>query len=269
MPLGVAEICCDLGATACKIQGMVLAPRARPVTRLIGAPALLRLARPVRVARLAWPVRVARPARIARLSHRDELPRGFTLVEILAVIAIAGILAATASPILINLLRDRAVARSAMRVSDIFRFARARALESQAVLVTYSSTSGPNSTPGIAIREAVVTQAGAMAPTCAGTNWSDGNAANRLINKFPSAPANPGSNPPWGDAGAELFDPAGASKNYADICYTARGKTFVRYSASDAFTALNGVARIDITNMKSGFRRAIFIPPSTVARLAL
>src|SRR5207237_10475715 len=114
----------------------------------------------------------------------------------------------------------------------------------------WNAVAGPAGQPGIGIREAVVTQAGSLPPTCAGTGWANGAATNRLLGQFPSTPANPIANPPWGDALAQLFDPAGAAKTYADICYTGRGRTFIRYSAADAFVPLNGVARIDVTNTK-------------------
>lgn len=184
-------------------------------------------------------------------------------------IGVIGILAATASPVLIYLLRDRDIARSTMRVGDMFRFARGRALERQAVLVTWNAVGGPSGKPGITIREAVVTQAGAQTPTCSGTNWANGAAQNRLLSAFPNTPANPATNPPWGDAAPQLFDPAGVAQTYADICYTGRGRTYIRYSAGAPFVALTGVPRIDVVNSKNGFRRAIFIPPSTVARVAL
>ena len=194
--------------------------------------------------------------------------RGFTLLEILAVIGVIGVLAAIASPTLIYILRDRDIARSTMRVGDIYRFARGRALERQAVLVSWSAVGGPSGKPGLTIREAIVTQAGAQTPTCTGTNWVNGNAQNRLLSSFPSTPEGAGANP-WGDAVAQLYDPAGVAKTYADICYTARGRTFVRYSAADPFTTLTGVPRIDVTNGQTGYRRVVFIPPSTVARIAL
>lgn len=188
------------------------------------------------------------------------------MLEVLTVIALIGLLAALASPVITNQLRDRAVASATMRVADIFRFARARALQSQAVLVTFSSTGGPSGAPGLVIREAVVTDAGALTPTCSSTNWADNNPANKKLASFPGSAADS-----WGYASPTFYEPTppGAAKTYVEICYTSRGQTYVRYAANGAFTALTGVARIDVTNTKTNFRRAVFVPPSTASRVAL
>jgi hypothetical protein len=189
------------------------------------------------------------------------------MLEVLTVVVIIGVLAATASPIMISILRDRNVARMAMRVGDVYRFARALALERQAVLVRYNLVGGPAGSPGLEIREAVVIDAGAPAPTCAGI--ANGSTQLKLVTSFPAAPANPAQNPPWEDAAVDFRDPAGAMKAYAEVCYTSRGATWVRYDPSEGFIALQGVPQIGVTNTRTGMRRTIFIPPSTVARLAL
>jgi type II secretory pathway pseudopilin PulG len=191
------------------------------------------------------------------------------MLEVLTVVVIIGVLAATASPIMISILRDRNVARMAMRVGDVYRFARTRALERQAVLVRFSLVGGPAGSPGLEIHEAVVIDAGAPAPTCAGTAWTNGSTQSKLVTSFPAAPANPAQNPPWEDAAVDFRDPAGAIKAYAEICYTSRGGAWVRYDPSDTFVALQGVPQIGVTNTRTDMRRTVFIPPSTVARLAL
>lgn len=244
------QISYDLQKTAATIKGMALAPGALLVTPSTAPPQ----------------TRAPLPKGCSGVRGRA---RGFTMLEVLTVVVIIGVLAATASPIMVSILRDRNVARMAMRVGDVYRFARALALERQAVLVRYNLVGGPAGSPGLEIREAVVLNAGAPAPTCAGTVWTNGSPQSKLVTSFPAAPANPAQNPPWEDAAVDFRDPAGANKAYAEICYTSRGATWIRYDPSDAFIALQGVPQIGVINTKTGMRRTVFIPPSTVARLAL
>jgi type IV fimbrial biogenesis protein FimT len=64
-------------------------------------------------------------------------------------------------------------------------------------------------------------------------------------------------------------DPDGVAQGFADICFTGRGKAFVRYNAGSQWSAFTGVASIAMTNKRTSFKRTIFIPPNAPARVAL
>lgn len=212
----------------------------------------------------------ARPPARRRRAH----VRAFTLTEVLTVIIIIGVLAAIASPSFIRLMRDRGVSRATLQVMDALRIARARSLEREAVLIRWSAAGGPGGVPRLEVYEALMLDAAAQAPTCAGTAWGPGSATSRLLAGMIFSPESDAAPHPDESGAAELappvlYDPDGTAQAFAEICFTARGKTFVRYVTGDPFEALTGAASIAMVNKRTGFKRTIFVPPNSPARVAL
>jgi type IV fimbrial biogenesis protein FimT len=193
--------------------------------------------------------------------------RGFTLAEVLAVLAIMSILAVTASPTFVRLMRDRRVNRAAMHLVDSYRMGRTRAMgRGQPMLVRWDPGSGLNNAePGgkglIQVLEPVVTAA-TSATNCASTNWAAAREVSRIDFK----------NGRYTYTTAQLLDdtgPPGTAQGFADVCFTPAGNAYVRYASTASFRQMTGVVSFTVTNSFTSVNRTVFVPPNGVARLQL
>ncbi|KYF63798.1 type II secretion system protein GspH [Sorangium cellulosum] len=178
-------------------------------------------------------------------------------------VVLIGILAATASPSFVNAMRDRRVNRTAMEISGIYRLARHQAIgRGTAVLVRWTASTGEFEVRQARI-EGIV--AGSLiSKSCLSVlNWMDPTET-ELVTRFNVTGTEL--------AAVELRDPTppdGAVQDSADVCFTARGRTFVRYNFGAGFGPLLGALRVNVTNTRTGLPRSVFVPPNGVARLGL
>jgi type IV fimbrial biogenesis protein FimT len=186
------------------------------------------------------------------------------MMEMLAVVAIISMLAALASPSFIRQLRDNRVNRAAMHVSEAYRHARMRALgRGTAVLVRWNSEGGPGSKGLLETFEPGNLANAFPNPSCASPRW-DIPTDNRRVDFFAVG------NGLYDGAEIAFFrEAASVSTKTVDICFTPRGRTYIRNDTTGTFVALAGAARYDVKNTASTRTRQVFVPPNGVARLAL
>jgi type IV fimbrial biogenesis protein FimT len=184
---------------------------------------------------------------------------------VLAVVIIIGIFAAAASPMFINLMRDRRVNRAAMEVTGMYRLARTRALgRSNPVLVRWRAA-GPDF--GFEVREGIVRRSGpVLAEGCLSiTDWQDLTQAQYVTAFRPEV----GLGQLFELAALTFLDEDGNAQSFAEMCFSARGRTFVRYVEGGTWNLVSGVPRVNVMNTRTTLVRTVFIPPNGVARMAL
>jgi type IV fimbrial biogenesis protein FimT len=235
-------------------QGTRLAFRLVPVTRVLLPPR-----------RSALGLVRARGLASRGLGSRS---RGFTLTEVLAVMALISVLVVTASPTFIRLMRDRRVNRAAMHLVDYYRTGRTRAMgRGQPMLVVWDPNSGiSNSEPGarglVRLVEPIVSTSG-LATTCASTAWNTATTQEVSRVDFKSGA--------YTNTVATFKDDtsAQAAQTYAEMCFSPTGRAYVRFNSSDVFRPMQGYASFTVANADTGSTRQVYIPPNGVARMQL
>lgn len=195
--------------------------------------------------------------------------RGFTIAEMLAVIAMIGILTVVASPVFIDMMRDRRINRAATNIADYYRTARTRALgRGRPVLIHWDASAGlqKGSSGVLTITEPVVGTSPSvdnLTMNCMSVNW----AAPGATYTYTSFDVGDGH---YENAVISFKDDKGNPLTSADICYSPRGGAYLR--TASGFAQLTGVTTFTAANVKgpgiNGLTRTVFIPPNGVARLA-
>jgi hypothetical protein len=114
------------------------------------------------------------------------------------------------------------------------------------------------------VREAVQPAGGVPLPatTCLGTDWTNASVTSRAVSRFDPGAA-------YELAQLAFMDDLPTNQTFAEICFTPRGRTFIRVAPAGVFTPLLGVPRFTVTNTHTNRQRTVFVPPSGAARVAL
>lgn len=190
--------------------------------------------------------------------------RGFTMSEMLAAVAIIGLLATAATPAFVNMMRDHRITQACLQVADTFRECRTRSMSrGTAVLFRWKGDGAGKGT--LVVKESVIgTGEVDTATGCLSTDWQDGSASSRNLYLYPFSDSR------YELANFSVVSAAGAATEFVDICFDARRLvTFVRYDPADPFAELTGVPKMDVKNTKNQVQRTVFFPPNGVARMQL
>jgi prepilin-type N-terminal cleavage/methylation domain-containing protein len=207
-----------------------------------------------------------RPLAIRGLPIGQVARRGFTLIELVAVVAIISIFATLSIPSVVNQLRDRRLQESARDIALVYRQARLRAMgRGSAVLVRFSSG-------GFSVQEARIGTAGACgdlpSSSCANTLWAGTSPGRRMVDGHTEATTGEMSNVTLG-----MVNSANAPISALEVCFTPLGRAFARAAANNdaiPFAPLNEAYRVNVTRPGGTVRsRAVVLMPNGTARLAL
>lgn len=197
------------------------------------------------------------------------------MAELLAALAIIGILAAAASPVFVQTMRDGRVSSAANQIAELYRTARSRALgrgacvwvrwDENHALPTLTDPEGR-----FTMREAIASLGGTCASplpstSCINTDWTSG-AESKFVAAFDDQA------PQFDPAEASVFtvDAAGNETEQTDVevVFSPRGRTFIRIGGPGGSIApLRGVLRIEVENTQTTFTRQVVIPPNGAARV--
>jgi prepilin-type N-terminal cleavage/methylation domain-containing protein len=196
--------------------------------------------------------------------------RGFTLIELVAVVVIIAIVAALAMPSIASRLRDRRTQQAAQTIAQFYSTARMRAMgRGAAVLVRYDAN-------GFQMLEAirgtgetdVNCQPLPVSSCVIGNPWAPASTSNRLITSF--VPAN---RTEFGNLTIAMADAAGVDTSTMDVCFTPMGGAYATNTPGGAMAALSGVPVASVRRMDGstqvGLTRRVMIVPNGNSHLGV
>jgi prepilin-type N-terminal cleavage/methylation domain-containing protein len=208
---------------------------------------------------------------VMRLALRRGRPigrgraRGFTLIELMAVVLIITVFAGLAIPTAVVQMRDRRVQEAARRIGLVYREARLRALgRGSAVLVRI--VNGDVTVREAQLGTAVNGDAGCTSlpmSSCLNTNWGGAN-ADRVVDGFHVAASGEYSN-----LTVAIADSASTAVANLDICFTPMGRAFARRAilAGTPFAPLTDTFVATVTRPGVTRARQLALMPNGTARL--
>lgn len=201
--------------------------------------------------------------------------RGFTLLEVMAALMVASLLAAAALPLMSGRARDRRAQQFSQQIALFYREARTRAMgRGTAHLVRFSTTVNPQGRLDLYEAVQAVGSNGAGncqnlplmgVNSCSLVTWVTG-AESRLVDSLVE---------PYGGVNAEVFatfDHDGTAEPTADICFSPGGRSYFRATAGGLFAAFNGVEMVKVRRKVGGnyvdlLERQVFLLPSGATRV--
>jgi prepilin-type N-terminal cleavage/methylation domain-containing protein len=195
--------------------------------------------------------------------------RGFTLVELLIVVAIIAIVAVLAIPTMSAAQIDRHVFTDAGYVGELFRIARTRAVGRGAAVLVKLTATNTNGGGTFSMYEAVVANpagggsAEIPSSSCkAPTRWPGASGTLGTDYEFVDAVNLSGTYEQQNSIAAQVKDPSGtvlASGTDAFLCFTPGGRIY--YVATtptfDNVTPLGGAIQIDVRRFSGTFATAV------------
>ncbi len=186
-----------------------------------------------------------------------------------------GIIAAASAPSFVRLMKDRRVNNAAQQMASFFRTARARSMgRGSAIMVRWNDN---ETLPSVAkraghltMREAVTGPSGQAAElpstSCFGTDWTNAGVTSKFVVAFDDRRKRfaAGNNTKF----TKFLRDTGSVTPFAEICFTPRGRSFIRYAPGSAWQTMTGVPRIEVTNTDTNRVRYVVLPPNGAARLA-
>jgi prepilin-type N-terminal cleavage/methylation domain-containing protein len=215
---------------------------------------------------------------VTRLPAPPRRSHGFTLIEVLAVLAMISVIVLSASPTFVRLMRDRRVNRAAMQLVDYLRTGRTMAIgRGQPIVVSWNATgilpqTHTAGTGAIQLVEPVVTGTGVgIVNNCNQTAW--GTAATQVVSAFDV------QNGSYDYTYITFYDDANTTPNYTEICFSPTGRMWLREGsaglATGSFHLVLGVPAFSVLNydpvtgVQQGPLRRVFVPPNGMARMQL
>lgn len=200
---------------------------------------------------------------------RRAAARGFTLAEMIAVLAMISILAVAASPVFIGMMRDRRVNRAAFQLVDMVRTARMRAVgRNLPVQLSWNVNGGSQvlASGVVTMNEPIVANFAELR-SCLGTYAAGSPSVIQEVARFDIG------NGRYENSVVKFFDEGGVERQQVNLCFSGRGATYITVGGIAA--RLAGPVMFTVTNVKTGpptitgLQRKVFIPPNGAARLAL
>lgn len=194
--------------------------------------------------------------------------RGFTLVELVAVVLIITIFAALAIPSAVKQMRDRRVQESARKIALVFRQARLRAMgRGAAVLVRFNGGTQAFTVHEARLGAAALNAACADLPvsSCLLTPWNASPTSSRLIDGHREATTGD-----LADVSLAVTDSEDDEIPELEICFTPMGRAFVREAFNDAepFVALAEAYVASVSRAGKSRTRRVVLMPNGTARLS-
>lgn len=210
--------------------------------------------------------------------HRARLrssQRGFTLLEVMAALLVASLLAAAALPLMNTRSRDRRAQQFAQQIALFYREARTRAMgRGTAHMARFSTSTNPQGRMDMyeAVQTVGANNAGSCqnlpligVNSCNSVNWVAG-AQSRQIDTLVE---------PFGGANAEVFatfEYNNSLQAAVDVCFSPGGRSYIRPTTNGPFSIFNGVQMIKVRRKVGGsfvdlLERQIFLLPSGATRV--